>query len=333
MVKLSVICPFYNEERYVTQCIDGLLSQDFPSSDMELLFVDGGSTDRSREIVESYRNRLPNIQVLDNPKRIVPVAMNLAIEKARGDVVMRLDMHATYAPNYFSSLVRNLEELKADNVGCPLQTDVLNRNNKSLAIREVLRSRFGVGNSLFRLGVDEVRSVDTVPFGCFPRSAFERFGKYDERLVRNQDIELNKRIVRNGGKIYLVPDTSCVYYARETFSALMKNNFMNGKWNVLTIFLTKDFRSLSIRHFVPMLFLLSWTLPLFLAFFLGWLIYLTIIVLSVYIVAVSIVSLRLSSKKNLSFISLVCAFIALHFSYGCGSLVGLFSLPWIKENV
>lgn len=331
MIKLSVICPFYNEERYVRQCVEGILSQDYPLQETEVFFVDGRSTDRSRELLEAYAAQYPFIHILDNPQRIVPVAMNLALERAQGEVVIRLDMHATYAPNYFSALTRRLAELSADNVGCPVQTDVLRKTPRSLAIREVLCNRLGVGDSLFRLGVQEVREVDTVPFGCFPRSVFERFGKYDERLVRNQDIELNKRILRGGGKIYLVPDTSCTYYARENFSALAKNNFLNGKWNLLTVYYTRELRSLSLRHFIPLLFLLSWTLPLLLGILFSPFVWLAFLSLGLYFIVISFESLKLSFQKRLNFLYLHLSFFILHCSYGFGSLMGLLSFPFLRR--
>ena len=131
-------------------------------------------------------------------------------------------------------------------MGTVCKTDVLNKTPKTLAIREVLGNKFGVGNSTFRTGITEEQDVDTVPFGCWRREVFEKYGLYDVRLVRNQDIELNKRIKRGGGKIYILPDTYCTYLARETWSALAKNNYGNGKWNILTVWYTKMFSSLSI---------------------------------------------------------------------------------------
>lgn len=231
---LSVICPIYNEAKYIDVCIQSILLQDYPKEDLEVLFVDGMSKDGTRDIVCGYSKQYPFIRLLDNEKRIVPIAMNIGIKASKGDVVMRLDAHAQYPPNYFSVLTKALKALDADNVGATCRTDVLNKTPKSLAIREVLSNRFGVGNSTFRLGVDKVLEVDTVPFGCWKREVFNKYGFYDERLIRNQDIELNKRIVRGGGHIYIVPDTYCVYLARETFKGLVKNNFGNGKWNILT---------------------------------------------------------------------------------------------------
>lgn len=331
MVKLSVICPFYNEEKYIKNCIESILDQDFPRDEMEVLFVDGQSSDDSRKIVECYCAQYPFMRVLDNPRRVVPCAMNLGIANSSGDYLIRLDMHASYERNYFPSLVKYLDLLKADNVGCAWKTDVLHKTPISLAIREVLSNRLGIGNSTFRLGVEDVQLVDTVPFGCFPRSTFEKYGLYDERLVRNQDIELNKRIVRNGGKIYIVPDTSCTYYARETYLSLAENNFKNGKWNIWTVYLTKAFRSLSIRHFIPMAFLVSLIIPLLMSCFYFPFIYIFASLLLIYLCVISLESCKISMSKQMNFVSLLLAYITLHISYGAGSLVGLLTLPFCRR--
>lgn len=328
---LSVICPIYNEEKYIAQFLDSLLQQDYPQDDLEILLVDGMSKDRTREIVAGYTAKYPFIRLIDNPDKIVPYAMNRGIDAAKGDVIMRLDAHALYQPDYFSVLVKGLRRLKADNVGTVCKTDVLNKTPKTLAIREVLGNKFGVGNSTFRTGIDREQEVETVPFGCCPREVFEKYGKYDVRLVRNQDIELNKRIIRGGGKIYILPDTYCTYLARETWRALSKNNYGNGKWNILTVYYTKTFSSLSLRHFIPLLFLLSLIVPLLLAFIWCPFALLSAASLLAYVVLLSAVSLKLAISKRLNFFFLLLTFAVLHLSYGVGSLVGILKLPFINR--
>ena len=264
---LSVIVPIYNEEKYIAKCIDSILEQDFPKDELEIILADGMSQDCTREIVAKYTAKYPFISLIDNPKRIAPWAMNLAVKEAKGDVIMRLDAHAIYEKNYFSALVRALKVYDADNVGAVCRTDVLNKTPKTLAIREVLSNKFGVGNSTFRTGISGVQEVETVPFGCWKREVFEKYGMYDVRLVRNQDIELNKRIIRGGGRIVIVPDTYCTYFARENYHELAKNNYGNGKWNILTVYYTKEMRSLSVRHFVPLAFVLSLIVPILVGVF------------------------------------------------------------------
>lgn len=328
----SIIIPTYNEEKYILQCIESIVSQDYPKDDLEVLFVDGMSNDRTREIVTQYSSTYSFILLLDNPDKIVPYAMNIGIKAAKGDIIIRLDAHSYYQNDYFSVLTRRLTELNADNVGVVCKTDVLNKTPKTLAIREVLGNKFGVGNSVFRTGVDEVKEVDTVPFGCWRREVFEKYGLYDVRLVRNQDIELNKRIINGGGKIFIVPDTYCTYLARETYNGLGKNNFNNGKWNILTVYYTKQFKSLSLRHFIPLIFVLSLIIPTLLSIAWWPLVLLSVFSLVAYVGLLGFISLKLSESKKLNFFHLLWSFIVLHISYGLGSLVGILQLPFIKRN-
>lgn len=328
---ISVICPIYNEQKYIAKCIESILEQDYPQGEMEVLFVDGMSTDATRDIVKSYSEKYPYIRLLDNPNKIVPYAMNIGIQKSMGDIIIRLDAHAIFPSNYLSCLTKRLVELDADNIGCVCKTDVLNKTPKTLAISEVLGNTLGVGNSVFRTGTDDVREVDTVPFGCWKREVFKKYGLYDVRLVRNQDIELNKRIIRGGGKIYIIPDTYCTYLARETFKGISKNNYGNGKWNILTVYYTKQFNSLSLRHFIPLMFMLSLLVPILLAFIWLPIGLVSLVSLIAYCSLIGYVSLRLSVNKKLNFGYLLWSFIVLHISYGWGSLAGIVKFPFLDR--
>lgn len=320
---LSVICPIYNEEKYISACIDSIIHQDYPKDSLEVIFVDGMSMDMTRDIVKQYSKQYPYISLIDNPDKIVPIAMNLGIKASIGDIIIRLDAHAKYPANYFSTLTKALNELDADNVGVVCKTDVINKTPKTLAIKEVLSNKFGVGNSTFRTGINQTQEVDTVPFGCWKREIFQKYGLYDTRLVRNQDIELNKRIKKGGGHIYIIPECYCTYMARETFKALSKNNFNNGKWNILTVYYTKQFSSLSLRHFIPLIFVLSVILPILCALAYPLIGYVAVASLASYMLLLGIISLKISWNKKLNFLYLLTTFLTLHISYGFGSLVGI----------
>lgn len=330
---VSVICPVFNEERYIHKCIESVLAQDYPRDDMEVLFVDGMSTDSTRQIVSQYAEQYPFIHLLDNPYKIVPYAMNLGIQHAQGDIIVRIDAHAEFPSNYVSMLVRYLLTIPdAENVGAPCITRTLGNTSKARAIVAVLSSRFGVGNSDFRTGIDTIKQVDTVPFGCWKKNTFDKYGYFDTRLVRNQDIEMNKRILAGGGQIYIVPDTYSVYYARDTYKALGRNNYGNGKWNILTVYYTNQLKSLSIRHFVPLCFVLSLIVPVVLSCIYPWCLLVTALSLTAYLCALSIVSSKIARAQTIHFGYLIWAFVTLHISYGWGSLVGLLSLPFTKKT-
>jgi len=329
---VTIICPVYNEEKYISVCMESMLAFNYPKELLEIIFVDGMSNDKTRNIIHTYIQTYPFIRLLDNNDKYVSFAMNKGIEEAKGDYIIRMDAHAFYPSDYVRVLIQKAFELEADNIGCMCKTDVFHKTDKALAIKEVLSHPLGVGNSLFRIGISEITESDTVPFGCFRKDVFDRFGLYDKRLIRNQDIELNKRIKSNGGKIYLIPDTYCVYYARETWKALFTNNFLNGKWNILTVFYTGNLSSLSIRHFIPLCFVLSLVLPLLLSFIHPSFAYLSLISAIAYLILMTYTSLNIAQKKQLHFLSLWISFIVIHLSYGLGSLSGLFIIPFKKKH-
>lgn len=323
--KITIIIPTLNEEKYITGCLDSILESTYSKENMEVFVVDGMSDDRTREIVHQYENKYDFITLLDNPYKIVPKAMNIAIAKAAGEYIIRLDAHSKFPKNYFSKLIQYSKELNADNIGTAIITEVKNRNRKSISIKRALSHKFGVGNSDFRIGAEGIKEVDTVPFGCFKKSTFVKYGLYDERLIRNQDIELNKRIINGGGKIYLIPDITCTYYARENFKSLAKNNYANGFWNILTAYYTKTLNSLSLRHFIPLLFVLSLISPLILSLIEPKILWISVISLVSYLSLVIIISFSLKNRSN-SIAYLIASFLTLHFSYGWGSLMGVLSV-------
>lgn len=320
---ISIIIPILNEEIYIKQCLESILQSDYPKNKLEILLVDGMSNDNTRKIIKEFQHDYPFIMLLDNPNKIVPVAMNIGIKNAHGDYIIRLDAHSIYPNNYFRKLIYWHKKLDAANIGTPIITDVKNKTLKSNSIKKVLSNKFGVGNSFFRTGTHNVIEVDTVPFGCYKKDAFAKYGLYDERLIRNQDIELNKRIINNGGKIYLIPDTACTYFAREDFSSLAKNNFSNGLWNVLTAYYSKNLRALSLRHFIPLFFVLSLLIPFTLGiFFHKSFFIISFFVFFVHFATLTLVSLKITDKDT-RFIYLIISFYTLHFSYGIGSIAGI----------
>lgn len=320
---LSVICPIYNEEKYIAKCIESILEQDYPKECVEVIFADGMSTDRTREIVAEYSTRYPWIFLIDNPARIVPPALNAAIAAAHGEVIMRIDAHAIYPSDYFSRLTSALSELKADNVGGVCITLPVNNSPVAKAIAFVLSSRFGMGNSSFRVGVKETKQVDTVPFGCWPRSIFEKIGYFDTDLIRNQDDEFNGRIIKNGGKIYLIPEVEIKYFARDKMGKVWKMFYQYGLFKPLV---NKKLGSpASLRQFFPLLFviglmggtLLDLIFPLFMYVHLG--------VIFLYLVLSVLFSLK-ATRDPIVMFWMVVSYATVHIGYGWGYLCGIFKL-------
>ena len=326
---LSVICPIYNEEKYIAKCIESILSQDYPKDDMEVIFVDGMSTDKTREIVAEYSKEYAFIRLIDNPDRIVPPAMNIGIRASRGEIIIRLDAHAVFPTNYFSELTDKLIELNAENVGGVCRTLPVDDSIKARSIASVLSSSFGMGNSYFRIGANSVMEVDTVPFGCFRRDLFERIGYFDEQLIRNQDDEFNGRIIKNGGKIYLLPNLVIDYYARDTVAKVYKMFYQYGLFKPLVN--RKLGSPATLRQFVPLFFTLGLVLgPLT---FLISPIFVWIYVAAVicYLSAATLFSIgSASSLKHL--LMQVWVYFVVHFAYGWGYINGIIDLIFKRSK-
>jgi len=325
---LSVICPIYNEEKYIADCIDSILQQDYPHEDLEVLFVDGMSTDGTRDIVNEYCQQYSFIHLLDNPKRIVPPALNIAIRAAKGEVIMRLDAHAHYPSDYFSVLVDRLFALHADNVGGVCRTLPVNNTPVCQAIAMALGSPFGMGNSYFRIGAEREMLVDTVPFGCFRREIFDKVGLFDEELVRNQDDEFNGRIIQNGGKIYLIPSIVIDYFARDTVKKVAKMFYQYGLFKPLVN--KKLGQPATVRQFFPLAFVIGLILGLILSIVSPVFLVLYILVLLLYL-ALGIVFSVANTKNPIIIWHLIRTFFTIHASYGWGYLVGLYKLIFKKS--
>ena len=324
---ISIICPIYNEEAYIASFIDSVLQQDYPREDMEILLVDGMSTDGTRDIIKGYMSQYPQIKLVDNPHKTVPYAMNEGIMQAKGDVVIRLDAHAEYPRNYFSELVSQLNILEgAENVGGVCITLPCDDTSKSIAIAVCLSNKFGMGNSYFRVGSNEVKSVDTVPFGCFRRSLFDRIGMYDLELVRNQDDELNGRIIKHGGKIYLLPQLEIKYFARDKVKKVWNMFYQYGLYKPLV---NKKLGSpATIRQFFPLLFVLGLYLGLVASLLFPPLFYAYFAVLILYFGIGLGIGIQKARKWHRPAVAVFMLFIffTMHYAYGWGYIRGIIKL-------
>jgi glycosyltransferase involved in cell wall biosynthesis len=252
---VSVIIPCRNEERHIASCLESVLATDYPRDRVEVVVVDGMSSDRTREIVARYAAGHPSIRLIDNPQGTAPAAMNAGIRRSTGEIVARVDAHATVPPDYLPVLVDALQRTGADNAGALLVTLPADATPTARAIALALSHRFGVGNSHFRIGSARRRWVDTVPFGCYRRETFDRIGLFDEELVRNQDDELNLRLISRGGRILLVPETRCYYYARRSLGHVGRMCYQYGYFKPLVA--RKVGRIMTVRQLIPALFVLG----------------------------------------------------------------------------
>lgn len=318
---ISVVMPLYNEEKYISGCIESLLQQDYPLENMEWLFVDGMSTDKTKSILLKYEQDYPGlIKVFDNPYKTVPYAMNIGIKNSKGKYIVRLDAHAEYSQDYIRKCVYYLDTTQADNVGGIAETKSKGFVGEAIAL--MLSSKFGVGNSQFRTN-GHSGYVDTVPFGAFRREVFDRWGGYDERLTRNQDNEMNYRIRKNGGKIYLSDEIKFSYYCRDSIKGIADMAVKNGMWNIITMRLCPG--SMGIRHFIPLIFLLSLILLPILSFIN--IRFLSVFVCELILYVVLDIYFALKTSKKVKYILMVAVlFPIFHITYGFGSITGIVKL-------
>ena len=323
---VSIICPTYNEEKHIAACVHSILQQDYPKDQLEVLFVDGMSTDNTRTIIAQYAAQYPYIHLVDNPHTTVPYAMNIGIQRAIGDIIIRLDAHAIYPTEYFSKLVKGLEKYQADNVGAQCRTLPANNSSTAIAIAEALSSSFGVGNSMFRIGITEDTETDTVPFGCFRREVFEKVGLYDTELIRNQDDELNARIINHGGKIVLLAGLEFDYYARDSYAKLYKMYYQYGLYKPLVN--KKLGAPATLRQFIPPMFVIGLVLGAILSLCIPIIGLLYGAVILLYLVAGMMIGLKLSRKHQSAALVLAMpfTFFILHLSYGIGYIHGIIKL-------
>jgi succinoglycan biosynthesis protein ExoA len=316
---VSVILPCRNESGYIEDCLNSILQQEIPDGDFEVLVADGVSNDGTREFLERFSAENPKVRLLNNPGRIVSTGLNAALREARGEVIVRMDAHTVYAPDYIKQCLATLRETGADNVGGPMCTTAT--TYKERAIRAVFHSPFAVGGARSHNPHYE-GYVDTVIYGCWRKSVFDRVGNFDEDFVRNQDDEHNLRISRNGGKIYQSPRIRSWYHVRDSFRAVFRQYMQYGYWKVLVI---RNHRlPASIRHVVPAAFV--GTLGLLLITGLFWRPALggAIGLAGVYLFSVLLASLLTAARTEWKLLpALPLAFCCFQLGYGYGFLRGL----------
>jgi GT2 family glycosyltransferase len=234
-----------------------------------------------------------------------------------------MDAHCHYPRNYISALVRWLNESGADNVGGVCRTLPGSESPTAAAIAIALSHPFGVGNSRFRIGTSVPRWVDTVPFGCYRRNVFERIGLFDEELVRNQDDEFNQRLLKNGGRILLVPDVAVDYYARDSIAKVARMYYQYGYFKPLVA--RKLGRVGTLRQVIPATFVLSLAASLLLGIWMAPARLLFAGILGAYLVTLLIASLASVPRNGIRVSALLpIVFSVLHLSYGWGSIRGMF---------
>jgi len=307
---VSVIIPCRNEEKYIEECLDSVINQDYPKEKLEVLVVDGMSEDRTREVIEKYTKQYLFIKLLNNPKKITPVAFNIGVKNSNGDFIIIMGAHSVYERDYISKCVKYSNEYNADNVGGIWKIVPREKTLVAKSIAFASSSIFGAGDAYYRSGYSgQPKWVDTVFGGCYKREVFEKIGLFNENLKRSQDMEFNLRLRKASGKILLAPDIVSYYYPKSNLKDFFFHNIEDGIWVIYPLKFVKMLFKL--RHYIPLIFVL--TLPLSI-----WL----YILVSLFFSA----QIAFREKDIRYFFVMPAVFATRHIGYGLGSVWGLIKL-------
>jgi succinoglycan biosynthesis protein ExoA len=319
-IEVSIIVPCYNEADTIRLLLGAILKQSFPLKLMEVVISDAMSEDGTRKAINQFALENPglSIQVVDNPQRTIPAGVNSAAAAARGKYLVRMDAHSVPDRDYIKNSIQLLKDGIADNVGGIWQIEPGGNTCIAKAIAAAAAHPLGAGDALYRIA-SKAAFVDTVPFGAFSKETFERVGRFDEKLLSNEDYEFNTRIRLAGGKIYLDPRIHSKYFARKTLSGLAKQYWRYGYWKYRM--LKRYPQTLRWRQAMPPIFIFSLILLIILSSFLPIARIILTFGLSLYLLVLLLFSLIESiRKKEYCYIEMIFALVVMHFCWGSGFL-------------
>lgn len=333
--RTSIVVPCYNEREHIEGVVRGVLGPLRSPAVLEMLVVDGGSNDGTVEVLRRLAGEFSDLRVLTNPDRDIPKAMNIGVRAAHGDIIVRMDAHARYPPDYIERLLGRLSSSPgAGNVGGAWDVLPANDSLEAHVVARVSASRFGVGSALYRVGHRDVTDTDTVPFGCFPRSVFDSVGLYDEQLVRNEDDELNARIHAAGFRIVLDPSIRIGYFCRPTVAKLGRMFFQYGYFKPLVVLKTRSLTS--VRQLAPPALLMAITGLGLGSMWSPWsasaLIVLSVVYLSFIVVGALCVRTYEPQMGVTGTLLSVACFATVHAMYGLGYVRGVLDFVLLRRH-
>jgi succinoglycan biosynthesis protein ExoA len=316
---VSIVVPCRNEREQIENTLRAISAQEAPPGGFEVIVADGMSDDGTRDILRQLAIQDLRVRIIDNPGLIVSTGLNAAIRAARGAIIIRMDAHTEYAPNYIQQCVAVLQETGADNVGGAWIAR--GKGWISRAVAAAAQSPFSIGDPCGH-NSDYEGIWDTVYLGCWPRQVFERIGLFDEELVRNQDDEFNLRLTRAGGKVWQSPRIRSWYRPRESLGALLRQYKQYGYWKVRVI--QKHKLPASMRHLVPGCFVFSLLALPVASFWWPIVIWSWLGLLGIYFGCNALASFRTAIRHGWELLLLLpVVFACYHLGYGYGFLRGI----------
>jgi len=323
---VSIIVPCYNEEKTIGLLLEAILRQTFPLDLLEVVLADGKSSDNTLSVASEFQQHHPELKiiVIQNERRIIPAALNLAIQSSAGDIIIRLDAHSVPDEQYVQRCVENLRAGKGDNVGGVWKIKPGAQGWIAQSIAAAAGHPIGAGDARYRYS-NTPGEVDTVPFGAYHRSVFERVGLYDESLRVNEDYELNTRIRKNGGKIYFDPAIKVDYFARPRLTDLARQYFRYGYWKWRMLKRYPD--TLRWRQALPPVLVLGTIVLLVLSIWFSaaaWLLAAGMVFYWMILVCAAISPARRYNTLPI-LLGFPLAIATMHYSWGTGFLVSIFN--------
>ena len=325
LIEVSVITPCFNEEKTIHLLLQAILDQSYNTENIEVVIADAMSTDNTRLKIQEFSKKNPSltIRIVDNIKRTIPTAINLAAYSAKGEYLLRMDAHSVPNRDYILNSIKLLKSGKAQNVGgiweiCPGGDTCIAK-----AIAKAAAHPLGAGDAGYRIATQS-GFVDTVPFGAFKKADFIRLGGFDENLLSNEDYEFNTRLRQNGGKVWLDASIRSKYYARKNLTELGKQYWRYGFWK--NRMLRKYPQSLRWRQAIPPLFVFALILFGIFSFFIPFARIILASGVGIYLLALFSTSIIESVKKmDGCYLTMAFAFATIHFCWGGGFLYSYFS--------
>ena len=317
MPEVSVIVPCYNEKSTIRMLLDALNHQTYSRQKLEIIISDGMSTDGTRAEIKAWHaeNMDLNVRIVDNPKKNIPSGINRAIEVAQGEFLVRLDAHSIPNSDYIEKCVNALQEGRGDNVGGIWKILPGHENSIARSISAAATHPFGVGGVQYRVG-GKAQSVDTVPFGAYRQELVKQIGLYDEALLSNEDYEYNVRIRNAGGVVWFDPEIQSTYISRSTFRDLARQYWRYGYWKFQM--LRRYPKTIRLRQGLPPLFILCFSILIFLSFYFDVAIWILGFVFIVYSMALLMAGIQSAQKFGslAMLIGVPFAILIMHFTWG-----------------
>ncbi len=335
---VSVVLATYNEEKSIASCLNSILRQRTcsPSTsefDIEVLAVDGMSTDGTCALLEGYAAGDPRVRVVNNPRRRAPFAFNIGLHNARGEYVCIFGAHTVYRDDYIAVCLGELLEHNAAACGGRVKTMAATGSLNARLAARAMGHPFGSSRKSFR--TQSEGAVDTVNYAVFRRDLALKAGGYDEDLLRNQDNDLNQKLRAMGYVLWCTWKTECLYFPKSTVKGLMRYGYGNGFWNALS--LAKNPSSMGARHFVPFLFVVALALSTLLgaagALAPGTSMWMALaplaLIAGMHLALGTGAAIQVAVReRSPGALLLPWVFLGFHIAYGFGTLRGFLSMPW-----